>query len=336
MAKIKNLYGKSESRRHHKVVGNKLSSHCLKNCGRKNKSKAVEKKEWVDVTCSVCMEYPHRAVLLLCSSYEKGCRPYMCSTSHRYSNCLEQYKKAYSKATAGGSTRVKNTEDSKLLCPLCRGQVKGWTVVEPVRKYFNRKKRACTQENCSFVGTYRKLRKHVRLDHPCSRPREVDQSSAEKWKKFEYERDLEDVISTIRSSMPGSIVMGDYVIEGGIFDDDDEDDIDDDDDDDDEDDFDDDDDDEDGDDDDDEDMEAYIDNAVFRRNFAISQQLFERTGYLWNGGHIINGGGGSGSGGSVGDGFLPRFNRYRSRFLARRPARRLDEVRSTGSSRRLG
>ncbi|GFQ02422.1 hypothetical protein PHJA_002386100 [Phtheirospermum japonicum] len=142
------------------------------------------------------MEYPHNAVLLLCSSYEKGCRPYMCATSHRYSNCLEQYKKAH----------------YGLLCPLCRGQVKGWTVVDPARKYLNSKKRSCMQDNCSFLGNYKDLRKHVKSEHPLARPRDVDPTRAEMWKKLENERELDDVFSTIRSTMPGAVVMGDYVI----------------------------------------------------------------------------------------------------------------------------
>ncbi|KAL0323364.1 UNVERIFIED_CONTAM: hypothetical protein Sangu_1955700 [Sesamum angustifolium] len=33
------------------------------------------------------------------------------------------------------------SETSELLCPLCRGQVKGWTVVEPARWYLDAKKR---------------------------------------------------------------------------------------------------------------------------------------------------------------------------------------------------
>lgn len=61
-----------------------------------------------------------------------------------------------------------------------------------------------------------KLRKHVRREHPSARPLEVDPSLAEKWKKLEHERELNDVFSTIRSAMPGAIVMGDYVIDGNF------------------------------------------------------------------------------------------------------------------------
>ncbi|KAL2467673.1 uncharacterized protein Fot_51198 [Forsythia ovata] len=229
-----NKQQKSDSRKHG-VSLHRFSSRCTRLCEdahhNKRYLKASEKKDWEDAVCSVCMEFPHNAVLLLCSSYDKGCRPYMCATSRRYSNCLEQYRKAYTRAAPTQSAQPwqwstddpdlsatsgwpdRKVEISDLLCPLCRGQVKGWTVVEPARKFLNAKKRSCMQNNCSFVGTYKELRKHVKLEHPLARPREVDPSHVEKWKKLENERDLSDVFSTIRSTMPGAIVVGDYVIE---------------------------------------------------------------------------------------------------------------------------
>lgn len=205
-------------------------------------SKASHKEDWEDATCAVCLEYPHNAVLLLCSSHDKGCRPYMCATSYRYSNCLDQYEKAYKKITSpdneqswhgsgdyasvgSGDWPSQKCEGMELACPLCRGQVKGWTVVEGARKHLNKKRRTCMQENCSFVGTYRELRKHVKQDHPSARPREVDPVLEQKWKRLEHERERDDVISTITSSMPGAMVLGDYVIERNhhpLFSDDDE------------------------------------------------------------------------------------------------------------------
>ncbi|GMI69246.1 hypothetical protein like AT3G24740 [Hibiscus trionum] len=50
-------------------------------------------KELDEVSCPICMEHPHNAVLLLCSSHEKGCRSYICDTSYRHSNCLDRFKK---------------------------------------------------------------------------------------------------------------------------------------------------------------------------------------------------------------------------------------------------
>ncbi|XP_009801715.1 uncharacterized protein LOC107778819 [Nicotiana tabacum] len=193
---------------------------------QKKCSKIFENKDWEDATCSVCMEYPHNAVLLLCSSHDKGCRPYMCGTSSRYSNCLDQYKKAYTKLTLPhqtqslqGSTDPSTVGSSEkhgvteLACPLCRGQVKGWTVVKPARAYLNAKKRSCMHTDCSFNGSYKEMRKHVRAEHPCARPREVDPLLEQKWSRLERERERDDVISTVTSSMPGAVVFGDYVIE---------------------------------------------------------------------------------------------------------------------------
>ncbi|XP_073276501.1 uncharacterized protein [Primulina huaijiensis] len=234
MAKSKD-WQKESSPRQHAVGLHKLSLRCAKVFGdsrhKKRYVKASEKKEWEDAVCAVCMDFPHNAVLLLCSSYEKGCRAYMCATSHRYSNCLKQYRKAYTKVSSTKSTESSlwlidgtefsegsglhhgKKETSELLCPLCRGPVKGWTVVEPARRYLNKKKRTCMQDKCSFLGTYKELRKHVKSVHPLSRPRDVDPSHAEKWKELENERDLNDVFSTIRSTMPGAMVIGDFVIE---------------------------------------------------------------------------------------------------------------------------
>lgn len=171
---------------------------------------ALEKKDWEDATCSVCMEYPHNAVLLLCSSHDKGCRPYMCGTSYRHSNCLDQFKRAYTKTV---SENPKPETIELAACPLCRGEVKGWTVVEPAREYLNKKERTCMQDECSYTGTYKELQKHVRLAHPCAKPREVDPTLQQKWTQLEHEREREDVISTIRATMPQSVVFGDYVIE---------------------------------------------------------------------------------------------------------------------------
>lgn len=317
MAKVSKLRQKSDSRRH-KVNPYLVPSHSSKVSKdvhqKKKSSKVSEKKEWKDAKCSVCMEYPHNAVLLLCSSYHKGCRPYMCATSNRYSNCLEQYKKAYTKTTStqiaeSGHGTMDNTafnlgfdcpdekaEVSELLCPLCRGQVKGWTVVEPARNYLNAKRRTCMQDNCSFVGTYKELRKHVRAKHPRARPREVDPSLAEKWKRLEHERERDDVISTIRSSTPGAIVIGDYVIERNYrgFSSD-------------------------------YDMDDYMDDPIFRfeslgggRNGDFN---FER-GYHSSDEEDGDMGGTGAASGRFGDNLFSRFRRYRSRFAPERLGRR--------------
>nr|GEV11507.1 hypothetical protein [Tanacetum cinerariifolium] len=226
------------------------SRHCratpypLLTCREKKSTISIPKKDWEDITCSVCMEYPHNAVLLLCSSHDKGCRPYMCGTSSRYSNCLDQYKKAYTKVTISsphdpppltatdtgpvleplsGWPVEKYGEVAALACPLCRGQVKGWTVVESAREFLNCKKRTCMHDKCSFIGAYKELKKHVKSEHPSTKPHDVDPDQEQKWRRLEREREREDVISTVTSSMPGGVVYGDYIIERNTYESDSED-----------------------------------------------------------------------------------------------------------------
>uniref|UniRef100_A0A1D1XCJ6 Zinc finger protein 62 n=1 Tax=Anthurium amnicola TaxID=1678845 RepID=A0A1D1XCJ6_9ARAE len=67
-------------------------------------------KEWDEISCPICMDHPHNAVLLLCSSHEKGCRPYMCDTSNRHSNCLDRFKKL--KLNLRGTHEAYNLEES--------------------------------------------------------------------------------------------------------------------------------------------------------------------------------------------------------------------------------
>lgn len=226
------------------------------------------KNDWEDATCPICMHSPHNAVLLLCSSHKKGCRTYMCDTSYRHSNCLDQFRKAYetsrsdhsigiSTSTSSHLATLSRSEDTSvegdvmdtetgryvhtrsmvssgqsghivegtlsdsfdkhdepaLVCPLCRGNVEAFTVIESARKYLNAKTRSCAQESCSFVGTYDELRKHARHEHPHARPSEIDPDQQRKWRRMEQQRELGDVLSTIRSEIPGGMVFGDYVVE---------------------------------------------------------------------------------------------------------------------------
>ncbi|WRX08293.1 Protein of unknown function DUF1644 - like 2 [Theobroma cacao] len=253
-------------------------------------------KELDEVSCPICMDHPHNAVLLLCSSHEKGCRSYICDTSYRHSNCLDRYKKlrAYSSKSPmlphpipqnrqnsstsdmnlalrtdfieGNGSRnlnetnstpgrsegniqepnrhldsqgegiieigdsdssqgraeseeldAENTSESKssLKCPLCRGDIHGWEVVEEARMYLNLKKRSCSRESCAYNGNYQELRRHARRVHPTTRPSDIDPSRERDWRRLEHQREYGDIVSAIRSAMPGAIVVGDYAIENG-------------------------------------------------------------------------------------------------------------------------
>ncbi|PKA57549.1 hypothetical protein AXF42_Ash020093 [Apostasia shenzhenica] len=158
-----------------------------------------ELKEWDEVRCPVCMEHPHNAVLLLCASHDKGCRPFMCDTSYRHSNCLDQYRKVFDVSAAEKEGESK----PKLSCPLCRGSVSGWKVVEAARKHMNAMSRSCCKESCYFSGAYGELRKHARNEHPSFRPSEVDPERQRDWRRLEQQRDLGDLFSTMQSAIDG-------------------------------------------------------------------------------------------------------------------------------------
>ncbi|CAA0815260.1 Protein of unknown function (DUF1644 [Striga hermonthica] len=173
-----------------------------------DKSKSSVHKEWDEASCPICMDHPHNAVLLICTSHDKGCRSYICDTSYRHSNCLDRFKKP----TAG---QTSTDEKVGLQCPLCRGSVLEWKVVEEARKYLNLKPRACSRESCSFSGNYRELRGHARRVHPAARPADVDPSRQRAWRRLEDQREYNDIVSAISSAVPGAVVVGDYMIEGG-------------------------------------------------------------------------------------------------------------------------
>lgn len=124
---------------------------------------------WEDVICPICLDFPHNGVLLQCSSYEKGCRAFVCDTNHLHSNCLDRFKSAYGMSSPSTSdvTLVENTEpvvskcNDRPSCPLCRGEVTGWVVVDKARLYLDEKKRCCEEERCTFRGTYLELQKHA-------------------------------------------------------------------------------------------------------------------------------------------------------------------------------
>lgn len=232
-------------------------------------------KEWDAISCPICMDHPHNAVLIICSSHEKGCRSYICDTSYRHSNCLDRFKKL--KANSGDdnhsqpSSSIQSNSDTRmrrnfletreghtmnesnngistslfgtlegnsniqgqqrtvleessggnasetycLKCPLCRGNVLGWMVIKEARQYLDQKPRNCARESCPFSGNYKELRTHARRVHPTTRPADVDPSRQHAWRRLEHQSEYGDVLSALRSEMPGALVLGDYVIDAG-------------------------------------------------------------------------------------------------------------------------
>ncbi|KAJ8560681.1 hypothetical protein K7X08_022541 [Anisodus acutangulus] len=215
-------------------------------------------REWEEARCPICMEHPHNAVLLLCTSREKGCLPYMCDTSYRHSNCLDQFCKLSSgtqseaqqeESTISGQSEAQQEESTisgtifhrgsqrqpssrttwstegqqpELVCPLCRGQIKGWIVVEGARKFMNSKQRSCSLETCSFNGSYGELRKHARLEHPSDRPAEADPQRQFDWRRLEIQRDFGDTLSAYQmpfgDDLPGDDFLSELPLDGGLFD----------------------------------------------------------------------------------------------------------------------
>jgi Protein of unknown function (DUF1644) len=151
----------------------------------------IEAKEYDEARCPVCMDHPHNAVLLQCTSSQNGCHAFMCDTSYRHSNCLDQFRRS------NDASDNSSGEAAKLSCPLCRGSVTGWTVVQSARNYMNLKSRNCSSELCGFTGTYGELRKHAREMHPNTRPSEADPERMRDWRRMERERDIGDLFSVL-------------------------------------------------------------------------------------------------------------------------------------------
>ncbi|XP_057511114.1 uncharacterized protein LOC130793440 [Actinidia eriantha] len=182
---------------------------------------------WEDVNCPICLDFPHNCVLLQCSSYEKGCRPFVCDTDHLHSNCLHRFKTAYGMSSGSRSPSTSNStslenmhtefleSSGKPSCPLCRGEVTGWVIVDMARVHLNEKKRCCEEDRCAFSGTYLELREHAQLEHPHARPSEIDPARKLDWENFQQSYEIIDVLSTIHAEVPRGVVFGDYVIEYG-------------------------------------------------------------------------------------------------------------------------
>jgi len=102
-----------------------------------------------------------------------------------------------------------------LSCPLCRGDVSGWIIVDKARVHLDEKKRCCDEQQCAFIGNYSELQKHAQLEHPHACPSKIDPARQLDWENFQQSSEIVDVLSTIHSEIPRGVVLGDYVIEYG-------------------------------------------------------------------------------------------------------------------------
>ncbi|KAL2517428.1 Protein of unknown function (DUF1644) [Abeliophyllum distichum] len=175
-----------------------------------------------DIICPICLDFPHNGVLLQCTSHGKGCQPFVCDTDHLHSNCLDRFKQAnemLSGSQPPGSAEnlrfLDSGSNSKPACPLCRGEVTGWVVVDKARIHLDEKKRCCEEEKCSFIGTYLELKKHAQVEHPHACPSKIDPARQLDWENFQQSSEIIDVLTTIHSEVPRGVVLGDYVIEYG-------------------------------------------------------------------------------------------------------------------------
>ncbi|KAJ0724783.1 putative transcription factor C2H2 family [Helianthus annuus] len=170
---------------------------------RKPKSHSLQiedKSECEEARCPICMEHPHNAVLLLCSSFDKGCRPYMCDTGPQLSNCLNQFHK---------SNVNKVRQQAKLACPLCRGEINGWAVVDPARQFMDSKTRNCSVGTCDFVGNYSQLTEHASCVHPGVRPTDVDPERELEWRRLEEDMVQQDLLSMqLESDDAAEVIVG--------------------------------------------------------------------------------------------------------------------------------
>ncbi|KAI8536808.1 hypothetical protein RHMOL_Rhmol10G0285800 [Rhododendron molle] len=156
------------------------------------------KESMEEAKCIICMEPPHNAVILNCSNLEKGCRPYMCGTSNRLSNCLNHFLKSTS------STPTPS-------CPLCRGKVSKWVFISRFSRFMNSIPRSCSVETCEFVGNYLELENHASLEHPSVRPSVVDPVLMQDWRRLQCFIRFVDSIPRSRCSFETCEFIGNYL-----------------------------------------------------------------------------------------------------------------------------
>ncbi|KAL0010630.1 hypothetical protein SO802_005738 [Lithocarpus litseifolius] len=80
-------------------------------------------KEWEEARCPICMEHPHNAILLKCTSHGKGCRPYICNTNYWYASCVDQFCNSFVPDASRALHPCEISLQTKVVSPLCWGEM---------------------------------------------------------------------------------------------------------------------------------------------------------------------------------------------------------------------
>ncbi|XP_021994144.1 uncharacterized protein LOC110890804 isoform X1 [Helianthus annuus] len=93
---------------------------------------------------------------------------------------------------------------------LLRGEINGWAVVDPARKFMDSKTRNCTVGTCDFVGNYYQLTEHASCVHPGVRPTDVDLERELEWRRLEEDMVQQDLLSMqLESDDAAEVIVGD-------------------------------------------------------------------------------------------------------------------------------
>ncbi|PHT32213.1 hypothetical protein CQW23_28550 [Capsicum baccatum] len=175
---------------------------------QKSLPKVVNETEWEEARCPICMEHPHNAVLLLFSSRDKGCQPYMCNTSNRHSNCLDQFCKS---CTVGAQQHKGNVSGAVFR----RGSG---------GKHFQEQQGLMCNSNLSLPALFARDMSKLRMDCckgcmniPYESPSDANPMRQSEWTRLERQRDFEDAFSANQAPC-GDDFLTELSLDSGLFD----------------------------------------------------------------------------------------------------------------------
>ena len=109
--------------------------------------------KWEDTLCPICLETPHNASLLICSSRQNGfpCKAVLCDTSYNTSLNIFLHGEEF--------------QVGHFRCPLCREEILSVERLESeAQLLLNSKPRPCPH-GCDFMGSYHDIDDHVATMH---------------------------------------------------------------------------------------------------------------------------------------------------------------------------